>query len=76
MNIDPELSRQIVEYFAERDDPVSISKAIKLVLSVCPDKDAEDLIFHVQYVDDDGRVFSDEETGLPTIIRKCNWLVV
>ena len=76
MTIDPELSRQLITLLSDRENPASISKAIDLILSVCPDRDAEDLIFHIQCVDETGRVISDEETGLPTTIIKADWLTV
>ena len=72
----PELSRQLIACLSDRDNPASISKAIDLILSVCPDRDAEDLIFHIQCIDDTGRVVPDEETGLPTTIIKADWLAV
>ena len=76
MTIDPELSRQLITLLSDRDNPASISKAIDLILSVCPGRDAEDLICHIQCVDDTGRVVPDEETGLPTTIIKADWLAV
>ena len=76
MTIDPELSRQIIEALAASDDPASISKAIDLILSVYPEKDAAHLLFHILCVDDTGRVVPQEETGLPTTIIKADWLAV
>ena len=76
MNIEPELSRQIIEALAANDDPVSISRAIDLILSVYPEKDVEHLLFHILCVDDTGRVVPHEETGLPTTIIKSDWLAV
>ena len=76
MAIDPELSRQLITLLSDRDNPASVSKAIDLILSVCLDRDAEDLIFHIQCVDDTGRVVPHEETGLPTTIIKADWLAV
>ena len=76
MTIDPELSRQLITLLSDPDNPASISKAIDLILSVCPDRDAEDLIFHIQCVDENGRVVPHEETGLPTTIIKADWLAV
>ena len=76
MTIDPELSRQLITLLSDRDNPASISKAIELILSLYPDSDAEELICHLQYVDDTGRVVPHEETGLPTTIIKADWLVV
>ena len=76
MNIDPEISRRIITLLADRDNPASVSKAIDLILSVCPDRDAEDLLFHIQCVDDTGRIVPHEETGLPTTIIKADWLAV
>ena len=76
MTIDPELSRQLITLLSDRDNPAAISKAIDLILSVCPDRDAEDLICHIQCVDDTGRVVPHEETGLPTTIIKADWLAV
>ena len=76
MTIDPELSRQLISLLSDRDNPASISKAIDLILSVCPDRDAEDLLFHILFVDDTGRVVPHEETGLPTAIIKADWLAV
>ena len=34
------------------------------------------VIFHLQCVDETGRVVPDEETGLPTTIIKADWLAV
>ena len=76
MTIDPELSHQIIEALAASDDPVSISRAIDLILSVYPEKDAAHLLFHILCVDDTGRVVPHEETGLPTTIIKADWLAV
>ena len=76
MTIDPEISRQLTTLLSDRDDPVSVNKAIDLILSVCPSRDAEDLIFHLQCVDEIGRVVPHEETGLPTTIIKADWLAV
>ena len=76
MTIDPELSQQLITLLSDRDNPVSISKAIDLILSVCPDRDAEDLIFQIQCVDDTGRVVPHEETGMLNTIIKADWLVV
>ena len=74
MTIDPEISRQLIILLSDRDNPAAISKAIDLILSVCPDRDAEELLCHIQYVDETGRVVPDEETGLPTTIIKADWL--
>ena len=76
MTLDPELSRRIITLLSDRDNPASISKAIDLILSVCPDRDAEDLICHIQCVDDTGRVVPHDETGLPATIIKADWLAV
>ena len=76
MTIDPGLSRQIITLLSDRDNPASVSKAIDLILSVCPDRDAEDLICHIQCVDDTGWVVPHDETGLPTTIIKADWLAV
>ena len=76
MTIDPELSRQLITLLSDRDNPASVHKAIDLILSLYPDRDAEDVIFHLQYVDDNGRVVPHEETGLPTTIIKADWLPV
>ena len=76
MTIDPELSRQLITLLSDRDNPASVSKAIDLILSLCPDRDAEEMIFHIQCVDDTGRVVPHEETGLPTTIIKADWLAV
>ena len=76
MTIDPELSRQLITLLSDRDNPASVSKAIDLILSVCPDGAAEDLLFHIQCVDDTGRIVPHEETGLPTTIIKADWLAV
>ena len=76
MNIDPELSRQLITLLSDRDNPASVNKAIELILSLYPDSDAEELIFHLQCVDETGRVVPDEETGLPTTIIKADWLAV
>ena len=74
MTIDPELSRQLITLLSDRDNPASVNKAIDLILSIYPDRDAEDLICHIQYVDETGRVVPHEETGLPTTIIKADWL--
>ena len=76
MTIDPELSRQLTTLLSDRDNPASVNKAIDLILSLYPDRDAEDLICHLQYIDDTGRVVPHEETGLPTTIIKADWLAV
>ena len=76
MTIDPELSRQLITLPSDRDNPASVNKAIDLILSLCPDRDVEELICHLQYVDDTGRVVHHEETGLPTTIIKADWLAV
>ena len=76
MTIDPELSRQLITLLSDRDNPASIFKAIDLILSNYPDRNAEDVIFHLQYVDDTGRVVPHEETGLPITIIKTDWLAV
>ena len=76
MTIDPELSRQLITLLSDRDNPAAINKAIDLILSLYPDRDAEDLICHIQCVDDTGRVVPHEETGLPTTIIKADWLAV
>ena len=76
MTINPELSHQLITLLSDRDNPASISKAIDLIMSVCPDRDAEELIFHIQCVDETGRVVPHEDTGLPTTIIKANWLAV
>ena len=34
------------------------------------------MVFHLQYVDDAGRVVPYEETGLPTTIIKADWLAM
>ena len=76
MTVDPELSRQLITLLSDRDNPASIFKAIDLILSLYPDRDAEEVIFHLQCVDDAGRVVPHEETGLPTTIIKADWLAV
>ena len=76
MTIDPELSRQLITLLSDRDNPASVNKAIDLILSVCPGRDAEDLLFHIQCVDETGRVVPHEETGLPSTIIKADWLAV
>ena len=76
MTIDPELSRQLITLLSDRDNPASIFKAIDLIQSLYPDRDAEEVIFHLQCVDDTGRVVPHEETGLPTTIIKTDWLAV
>ncbi|MCY4363215.1 MAG: hypothetical protein OXE42_13700 [Gammaproteobacteria bacterium] len=47
MTVDPELSRELITLLSNRDKPASVNKVIDLILSVCPDRDAEDLVFHV-----------------------------
>ena len=76
MTLDPELSRQIITLLSDSDNPASICKAIDLIQSTCPGRDAEELLFHIQYVDETGRVVPNEETGLPTTIIKADWLAV
>ena len=76
MTIDPELSRQLITLLSDRANPASISKAIDLILSMCPDRNAEHLLVHILCVDDTGRVVPQEETGLPTTIMKADWLAV
>ena len=76
MTIDPEISRQLITLLSDRDNPASISKAIDLIQSLYPDRDAAQTLFHIQYVDETGRVVPDEETGLPTTIIKADWLAV
>ena len=76
MTIDPELSHQLITLLSDRANPASISKAIDLILYVCPDRDAERLLFHTLCVDGTGRVVPHEETGLPTTINKADWLAV
>ena len=76
MTLDPELSQQLMSYLSDRDDPVSIIKAIDLILSVYPARDTEDLIFYILCVDDGGQPVSDKETDLPTMIIKSDWLVI
>ena len=76
MTIDPELSRQSITLHSDRDNPAPVNKAIDLILSLCPDRDAEELICHIQCVDDTGRVVPHDETGLPTTIIKADWLAV
>ena len=76
MTIDPQLSHQIITCLSDRDNPAAISKAIDLILSVCPDRDTEELLCHIQCVDDTGRVVPHEETGLPTTIIKADGLAV
>ena len=76
MTIDPDLSRQLITLLSDRDNPASVHKAIDLILSLYPDRDAEEVIFHLQCVDENGRVVPHEETGLPTTIIKADWLAV
>ncbi len=76
MTLDHELSRQIITLLFDRENPASISKAIDLILSVCPARDAEELLLHIMYVDDVGRVVPHEETGLPATIIKTDWVAV
>ena len=76
MTTDPELSRQIITLLCDRDNPASVCKAIDLIQSACLGRDAEELIFHIQYADETGRVVSHEETVLPTTIIKADWLAV
>ena len=74
--IAPELSRQLITLLSDRDNPASVNKAIDLILSLYPDRDAEDVIFHLQCVDETGRIVPQEKTGLPTTIIKADWLAV
>ena len=76
MTIDPEISRPIIAYLSDRDCPAALFKAIELIQSACPDRDAEELLCHLQYLDETGRVLSYEETGLPTTLIKADWLAV
>lgn len=76
MAIDPELSRQLITLLSDRENPASVNKAIDLILSLYPDRDAEEGMFHLQWVDDTGRVVPHEETGLPTTIIKADRLAV
>ena len=76
MTIDPELSRQLLTLLSDHDNPASVSTAIDLILSVYPNRVTEDLIFHLQCVDETGRVVPHEKTGLPTTIIKADWLAV
>ena len=76
MTLAPELSQQLMNYLADSYDPVSISKAIDLILSLYPEMDNEDLIFHILCVDDAGQDISDKETGILTTIIKSDWLVI
>ena len=76
MTIDPELSRQLITLLSDRDNPASVFKAIDLILSLYPDSNAEEVVFHLQYADETGRVVPHEETGLPTTIIKADWLAV
>ena len=76
MTIDPELSGQLITLLSDHDNLASVHKAIDLIQSLCPDRDAEEMVFHLQYVDDTGRVVPHEETGLPTTIIKADWLAV
>ena len=74
MTIDPEISRPLITLLSDRDNPASVNRAIDLILSLCPDGDVDEMICHIQYVDDTGRVVPHEETGLPTTIIKSNRL--
>ena len=76
MTLDPVFSQQLITLLSDRDNPASISKAIDLILSACPDRDAEHLLFHILCVDDTGRVVPQEEIGLPTTLIKADWLAV
>ena len=76
MTIDPEISRQLITLLSDSDNPASVNKAIDLILSLCPDSDAEELIFHLQYLDETGQVMPYEQTGLPATIIKADWLAV
>ena len=76
MNVDPDISRQLITLLSDRDNPVSVHKALDLIQSLYPDRDAEEMVFHIQCVDDNGRVVPHEETGLPTTIIKSNRLAV
>ena len=76
MTIDPKISRQIITLLSDRDNTASICKAIDLIQSLYPDRDAEELLLHIMYVDDAGRAVPYEETGLPTTIIKADWLAV
>lgn len=76
MTIDPDISRQLITLLSDRDNPASVHKALDLIQSLYPDRDAEEMVFHIQCVDDNGRVVPHEETGLPTTIIKSNLLAV
>ena len=56
MNVDPDISRQLITLLSDRDNPVSVHKALDLIQSLYPDRDAEEMVFHIQCVDDNGRV--------------------
>ena len=72
MTINPELSQQLINLLSDRDNQASISKAIELILFVCPDRDVENLLVHLLYIDDIGRVVPYEATGMPTTIIKAD----
>ena len=76
MNVDPDISRQLITLLSDRDNPASVHKALDLIQSLYPDRDAEEMVFHLQCVDENGRVVPHEETGLPTTIIKSNLLAV
>ena len=76
MNVDPDISRQLITLLSDRDNPASVHKALDIIQSLCPDRDSEEMVFHLQFVDDTGRVVPHEETGLPTTIIKSNLLAV
>ena len=76
MNVDPDISRQLITLLSDRDNPVSVHKALDLIVSLYPGRDAEEMVFHIQCIDENGRVVPHEETGLPTTIIKSNLLAV
>ena len=76
MILDPEISQQLIAYLSKHDDPVSIIEAIKLIQSVCPESDTEDVMFYILCVDGNGQAVSDNEFGIPTVIMKADWLVI
>ena len=75
LTLDPELSRQLITLLSDRDNPGSVNKAIDLILSLCPDRDAAELICHLQYVDDTGRVVPMRKPACrPRLSRRTDWL--
>ena len=77
MTIDPEISRQLITLLSDRDNPVSVHKALDLIVNPCiPTGMRRKWYFIFSMSMTTGRVVPHEETGLPTTIIKSNRLAV